>query len=354
MSDEAWFLLQRSNREIGPVSQSVKGETANWRFHDAGAAPALDRVLSAGEAPPMSEVGPSLRDLVAQELAEPVDHRVSGMAAAIAALYPGAARAVLFYGSCLRERQLEGLMLDFYLIVSDYEAAYGRSWMVAANRLIPPNVYPFQHEGLAAKYAVLSEADFERLNGSETLSVSVWARFAQPSRLVWSADPAAAARAIGAVACAAPTLLTAARPLYAGADPLGLWRLAFQLTYGAELRSERQGRAVSVVDADPERYARFSGPALAAAGVSLDRPPSADQRRRALRRWAWMRRAGKALTIVRLMKASGTYAGGIDYLAWKINRHAGTNIEIRPWQRRWPLVAAVTLLPKLLRRGAIR
>ena len=40
-----------------------------------------------------------------------------------------APRAVLFYGSCLREKQLEGLMLDFYLIVSDYRAAYGKRWL---------------------------------------------------------------------------------------------------------------------------------------------------------------------------------------------------------------------------------
>jgi hypothetical protein len=60
------------------------------------------------------------------------------------------------------------------------------------------------------------------------------------------------------------------------------------------------------------------------------------------------------MTLVRLMKASTTFAGGIDYLAWKINRHAGTDIRVKPWQRRWPLVAALTLLPRLLRRGAIR
>lgn len=292
--------------------------------------------------------------LVAGELAQVVDPRVSAMAAAIAGQYPAAARAVLFYGSCLRERQLEGLMLDFYLIVSDYAQAYGKSWMVPANRLIPPNVFPFQHDGLVAKYAVLSQADFHRLNGPETVSVSVWARFAQPSRLVWSADAQAAAQAIAAVARAAPTLLAQARPLYAGSDPLGLWRLGFQLTYGAELRSERKGRAVSVVDADPDRYTRFTPAALAAADLSLERPVTPAERRRALGRWARMRRSGKALTVVRLIKASGTYAGGIDYLAWKINRHAGTEIEIRPWQRRWPLVAALTLLPKLLRRGAIR
>ena len=38
--------------------------------------------------------------------------------------------------------QLDGLMLDFYLIVSDYRAAYGKRWLAAANRLIPPNVFP--------------------------------------------------------------------------------------------------------------------------------------------------------------------------------------------------------------------
>ncbi|MEA3051556.1 MAG: hypothetical protein QOG72_459 [Sphingomonadales bacterium] len=296
----------------------------------------------------------ALRTLVAAELAEPVDPRVSAMAAAVAALYPGAARAVLFYGSCLRQRELEGLMLDFYLIVSDYREAYGRRWLAPANRLIPPNVFPFEHDGLVAKYAVLSEADFERLNGPETLSVSVWARFAQPSRLVWSADAASAARAAASVARAAPTLLAEARPLWRGGEPLDLWRCAFALTYSAELRAERQGRAVSVVEAEPDRYRRFTGPALEAAGIDLAEPVGPDERERALRRWAARRRAGKALTVLRLIKASGTYAGGIDYLAWKINRHAGTKIEVKPWQRRWPLVAAIGLLPRLLRRGAIR
>jgi len=51
---------------------------------------------------------------------------------------------------------------------------------------------------------------------------------------------------------------------------------------------------------------------------------------------------------------SGTFAGGADYLVWKINRHAGTEIALKPWQRRWPILGALTLLPRLLRRGAIR
>src|SRR6476661_1432696 len=168
-----------------------------------------------------------LKDLVRAELAQAVDPRVTAMAGAIAALYPGAARAVLFYGSCLREQNLDGLMLDFYLIVSSYRAAYGRGWYAFANRLIPPNVFPFEHAGLAAKYAVLSEADFQRENGPEAGTVSVWARFAQPSRLVWAKDEAARDRALAAVSRAAPTLFGFALPMVdAGAqdDPLAVWR----------------------------------------------------------------------------------------------------------------------------------
>jgi hypothetical protein len=282
----------------------------------------------------------SLRDLVAAELAEPVDPRVAAMAAAVAAAHGEASRAVLFYGSCLREKQLDGLMLDFYLVVSDYRAAYDRRWLATANRLIPPNVFPFAHEGLSAKYAVLSEADFARECGVAARSVSVWARFAQPSRLVWAADEQARSTAIDAVARAAPTLfaLTPAKR----DDPLAVFREGFRLTYGAELRAERKTKGSSIVDAEPERYRRFGEAILAAAP------------RRQGGSWRWRQRKGKALSVVRLAKASFTFAGGIDYLAWKISRHSGVPIAIRPWQRRWPLVAAFTLLPRLLKKGAIR
>ncbi len=288
-----------------------------------------------------------LLPLVTAELAAAADPRAAAMAGALAAKYPDAARAVLFYGSCLREANLDGLMLDFYLIVSDYPAAYGKSWLARANALVPPNVFPFEHGGLIAKYAVLSEADFARLNSPAADNVSVWARFAQPSRLLWASDDLARQRAYAAVAQAAPTLLSLARPVAGeGPDVLDLWRTGFTCTYGAELRAERTGRSLSIVDADPDRYRRF-GEAALADGL----PPSPAD---AAARWRRLQGRGKRLSVLRLAKASFTYAGGIDYLAWKINRHAGTRIVIKPWQRRWPLLGAVTLLPRLLRGGAIR
>ncbi len=306
-----------------------------------------------------------LAALVTEELAEPVDPRVTRLAEAIARAHGVSACAVLFYGSCLRAGSLDGLMLDFYLIVSDYRAAYAHAGLAIANRLLPPNVFPFEANGLAAKYAVLSEADFARLASSETRNVAVWARFAQPSRLVWCANEIARRRAIAAVAGAAPALISAARPMLPDSvATLELWSAAFALTYGAELRAERSARAGSVVAADPDRYRRFTVPVLMAAGeaatigrdgsILFARALTAIERRRGARGWARRRTEGKLLTLARLAKASATFAGGLDYLAWKINRHAGTAIAIRPWQRRWPVLGAISLLPRLWLGGAVR
>lgn len=291
--------------------------------------------------------------LVGAELSRAVDPRVREMAAAVAAQHGNASRAVLFYGSCLREHQLDGLMLDFYLIVSDYRAAYDKRWLASANRLIPPNVFPFAHDGLSAKYAVLSVADFARLCGEGADNVSVWARFAQPSRLVWAADDAARQDVIAAVAQAGTTLLKLALPAVpadARDSARAVFEAGFAQTYKAELRAERQGRSGSIVDSAPNYYDALFRAAIADGAVD---PVSVLDPAVTARRWRGLQRRGKALSVVRLVKASFTFAGGIEYLAWKINRHAGTKIVLRPWQRRHPLVAAILLVPRLLASRAI-
>ena len=298
----------------------------------------------------------SLQSLIAAEALQPVDPRVTGFARAIIAPFGDTARAVIFYGSCLREAQLDGLMLDFYLIVSDYDAAYGKSWLARANRLIPPNVFPFAADGLSAKYAVLSEGDFAQLCSLKADNVSVWARFAQPTRLVWLADDRAQDTAIAAIAQAAPTLLSLALPV-TPAQNTNDWKILFEegfaRTYKAELRAERSGRSASIVDAQPDYYRDMFDAARADGALDPSGPATSSNRRAVERRWQQLQRRGKWLSVIRLAKASFTFAGGIDYLAWKINRHAGTNIVITPWQRRHPLLAAVTLLPRLIARRAI-
>jgi len=292
----------------------------------------------------------ALRELIAAELAMPVDLRVTAMAEAIAAKHGDASRAVLFYGSCLRQQQLEGLMLDFYLVVSDYRAAYDKSWLATANRLIPPNVFYFEHEDLRAKYAVLSVADFARFCSAEAPDLSVVARFSQPSRLVWSADFGARLQIEGALANAPAVLAAITRPMVPeddAGDPLGIWRKAFELTYGTELRAERKERPGSIVERDAAFYRKLTR-AVLADSPDLKRASDAE------RIWRRFRRSGRQAQIMRLAKASLTFAGGADYIAWKINRHAGTDIQLKPWQRKWPLLAAISLLPRLLRSGAVR
>lgn len=300
----------------------------------------------------MSDAG-QLHELVERELTQTVDVRIAAIAEAIAASHAPASRALLFYGSCLRERQLEGRILDFYLIVTDYPTAYRKRWLALANRLIPPNVFYFEKDGLAAKYALLSGADFARECGSSARTPSVFARFAQPSRLVWAADDEARTRVIAAVSRAAPTLLELTQSTLshqAARDPIELWKQAFRLTYGAEIRAERSSRPEAIVKADPERYLRFAE----AAGFDDSRTPSEAERSSALRSWRHFQRRGRRASILRLVKASFTFAGGADYIVWKINRHAGSKIELTPWQRRHPLLAGLTLLPRLLKSGAIR
>jgi hypothetical protein len=164
---------------------------------------------------------------------------------------------------------------------------------------------------------------------------------------------------------AAPALIGAARPMLADSVPVAdLWSQAFALTYSAELRAERRTRAGSIFDADADRYRRFTPAVLAATGLDarIERGGMVQfvdaivprDRRAGASLWAQRRREGKMLTLARLAKATTTYAGGIDYLVWKINRHAGQVIALRPWQRRWPILGAISLLPRLLLRGAVR
>jgi len=306
----------------------------------------------------------SLQQLVSAELSVKTVSCVHDFAQHIADTYESSARGVLFYGSCLRNDELKGQMLDFYLIVSSYEEAYQKGWMIKANKMLPPNVFPFKYEELVAKVAILSEDDFRRLNRFEASAVSVWARFSQPSRLVWCADEDSRKNIISSIACAAPTLLNAALAHTERdfVDINDLWHTGYQLTYGAELRAERKERPSSVLEFNQERYEMFGKAALYHTRIANEINDGKvtiiseqDYRIREEKdRWPALRRRGKMLTVARLAKASLTYSGGIDYLAWKINRHAGTKIEIKEWQRKWPILGSIALLPKLLMKGAVK
>ena len=81
---------------------------------------------------------------------------------------------------------------------------------------------------------------------------------------------------------------------------------------------------------------------------------TATERRRAGRQWRARARRGRRLNMLRLLKAAFTFDGALDYVVWKIERHRGVRLELRPWQRRFPLLAAPSIYWQLRRMGVIR
>jgi hypothetical protein len=293
----------------------------------------------------------ALAAIVAAELATPAPTAVAAIADAARERHGPGVCAVLFYGSCLRDGYHEGLLVDLYLLVDDYAAVHPSRLMRWLNRLIPPNVYYAEtgHDGnvVRAKYALVSLPQFELRVGAGTRNPYFWARFAQPTGLVWSRNAAIGFRIRDALVQAILTTDRAVRPLVADpSDSTAFWARAFAETYRTELRAEKPHRAEAIVQREAERYRRVT----AALGAS---PPQGDEAA-ALRAWRLRRVEGKALSILRLIKASFTFAGGADYIAWKISRHAGVPVAFSPWERRHPILAAPFVLWRLSRGGIVR
>ncbi|UPG74648.1 hypothetical protein MVG78_19515 (plasmid) [Roseomonas gilardii subsp. gilardii] len=293
--------------------------------------------------------------LVAAELAFPLDPDPAMRAARllaedIVARHGDAVAAILFYGSCRRTGEAAGL-LDLYVLTVGNLAFHRRPVPAFLNAVLPPQVLHWRRDGaegpLRAKVAVMTQRAFERRMRPGSIDTTLWARFCQPTTLVHARDDRARRRTEAAVARAVETAVTWALRLDAPTGPpAAFWRHLFARTYGAELRAERGNRPDSIVATAPGWFEAV----LPAALHRIGRRPAGNWRLA----WALRRLGGKALNIARLVKAAFTFDGGPDYLADKIARHSGVPVELTPWQRRHPVLAAPLLLWRLRRRGAVR
>ncbi len=281
-----------------------------------------------------------------------------------------AVNAILFYGSCLRSGDLFDGLVDLYLIVDDYTAFYARKTRALANWLLPPTVF-YAEIGVAdrivrAKYAVLSSADLRNGTSRRWFHSYLWGRFTQPTALAWCRDEAARRQIEASLESARRTFLEQVLPrLPAAGRVRDLWQQGLQLSYGAELRAESAGRPAELTAAALDYYAAATREAAASLRYPLAIDGSgADSRYRAeisalsrgLSRAAWALRTaqGKLLSVARLLKALLTFEGGLDYIAWKLERHSGQRIEIPPRVRRYPLIFVWGLFWRLYRRGVFR
>jgi hypothetical protein len=322
----------------------------------------------------MGEASPELRCLVSDELFCTPPDGAARLAQAICERHAGAVAAVLFYGSCLRRKTLEGV-LDFYVLVDDYPRAYTSRIAAWLNTAFPPNVFYLECEtparNLRAKYAVVSLRDFARAAGAHSVRSGVWARFCQPALAVWSRDAAARDAVVTCVARSVRTAVQRALPLLPDEastqhfDARALWQALFRDTYAAEMRPESEETIRRLYDAAPEHYARALSAGLTSLaedrwlsvrgegnGLVVTHPAGR------LRRARWARRlrrpAAKLLAVIQLLKSAFTFGEWLPYALWKLERHTGTRLTLTERQRRHPFLFGWPLMLRVLRRRDLR
>ncbi len=304
-----------------------------------------------------------LTDFILQEWDREVPPQVMVAAEDIAKRFGDHVAGIIFYGSCLRTGEIIDKVLDFYVIVDSYRAAYGGFMLAAANKILPPNVFyhEIEDEGiiLRSKYAVLSVEDYSFRVSENCLNVSVWARFCQPAMLLLARDGDIRNQLASDTATAAITMLRAALPFVPRpVTSQSLWVTAFDLTYGAELRSEKEGKGTEIYLLDQARYDAAMSHILPLLGQGLTdeqhSQPAPSPKRAASLKWFFRRFNGKIVSLLRLIKASMTFDGGIDYMAWKISRHSGVEIEVTDRMRKHPVISGLGLFWSLKRKGAFK
>ena len=274
---------------------------------------------------------------------------------ALKAEYKKSLLGVVFYGSCMRTREYKDAMLDFYVIVDEYSHAYNSRWYSIANRVLPPNVFYLQvkisGQHYHSKYAVISMPGlYSAVN--ESFHPYFWARFTQPLSLVYFADENLKSRVTEIQCTAATTFVNAVKDcIKEEFSSEALWVKGLQLTYSAELRTETKQRASVIYNSQSEFY-----DGITAAIFSQKRDYISTDKRRLLSTIKWKTRAfaGKILSVLRLMKATTTFTNGVDYIAWKIERHTGEPVIVSDRLRKHPLIFCWPLLLKFYKQGKIR
>lgn len=300
----------------------------------------------------MSAPTDDLRRQLAESLARPVDPAVADFARELAKAE--GAIAVLFYGSNLRTGSLEGV-LDFYVILPG--GSEPAIWPTVSYHERAVVAGTAERSILRAKVAKMRLRTFARAARGELADTTIWTRFVQPCALVWAIDDATRKDLILAIGDACKTasrLAVALGPRLGTSDEY--WSSLFRATYEAELRVESCTRSDTILDVNRGHFTGLLPLALAASGIDprehdglLEPELPQSERRRILGWWKRRRRLGKVLNLVRILKASTTFAGAARYAAWKIERHTGLKIEVTPLRERFPLVAAPGVLWALWR-----
>lgn len=308
--------------------------------------------------------------LIEDQITQPASPAMDAVKNSLFEIYPGAIQAILYYGSCLRSNNPFDGLVDLYVLVNEYSAAYPKQRLLAlSNRMLPPNVYyletAVQQHIIRAKYAVFTVTDFEKACSRAWFNSYIWGRFCQPSRLLFALDNDIVQTLSSALSQAAITFTKRVTPaLDATFNSEDFWSSGLSLSYRTELRPERPGRAQEIYHYDQSYYDSLTEhllthcnsaiPITNSSSKNYQNQSSPWQHKLCLATWAIRRIQGKCLSLARLIKAAFTFQGGVDYIAWKIERHSGVHINVTDKLRRYPLIYGWVELWRLHRQGVLR
>ncbi len=273
--------------------------------------------------------------------------------------------AIIFFGSrLLNTTPGKHSAADWFIVVDDYAefyrhfadlVSYPSGFVAWLNRILPPNaIYLPVEDSAGIKVMIISERDFDRAMNKRARDHFCQGRLVQKVAIIFARNEQARTSTRSYLQAARDGTLDWV-PLYAG-DKFTVesyCRAMMQTSYGAEIRPESTGRVLEVIAQQQASLIETFQPVLDTGvergvlerdGLSyrLKIPASFGQRWR----WRWYFRKSKVRATLRWFKYVMTFAGWPDYIARKLERRSGIEIELTDAERRWPLLL---LWPKIIK-----
>lgn len=281
-------------------------------------------------------------------------------------------RAILMYGSHLSKASPgRHSAYDLVVVVDAYGPFYRAlkdagevhrpaSMFTSLSGVLPPNVIAFTpdegREGMA-KCLVVRADHFEQALGPRPPDHFLLGRMVQRVALVWARSEGDASWVEAALAGARARVLSWVAP-YLGAgeefDATTLGRRLMEVSYRAEVRPEAGNRFDSVFATQADHFAAALVPGLEAAEAEGRLEGTAGGRYRLVEapdgrtRSYWRRHflRSKVRATARWFKHVMTFDNWLPYIARKVERRTGVDVELTPLEKKLPVVF---LWPRLVR-----
>jgi hypothetical protein len=259
---------------------------------------------------------------------------------------------------------------DLFVVVRAYRPFYaalhaqgaihrGPKLMALVSHVLPPSQLSLRLEGEAgqpfhAKCSIIDLRAFRRETSFRRRDHFCIGRLFQPSEVVYAVSPPVREEVLDALVSAHTETYAWVRPwLPSRFDAEAYCRTLLRVSLSQEIRPEPEGRAQALFAAQRDEilpaYERLLFDLVAAGELlfegnefRLARSVSLGER---LRLRTYFARSLVRAT-VRWGKHVVTFEGWLDYILRKVRRHAGTEIELSPRERRLPLLF---LWPRLFR-----